>query len=250
MSLEWESSYHDERNKLTDGEQDYSKSYDKYVLTLSGGALALSMTFIHDIVGAGPVRATALVILAWISFTLSVAAALVSIHQSGPLFRSFRDILDRHADHAGDNFSWTRVREDQLKCRRLILMDWLNYGSLVLFLLGVILLLSFTGCNLKGDGAMQDASKPQDATRETSSYGAKPAPASVDVGIPSGIIEGGKPAFAPVDVAPKQPLPSRPSPAAPGTGGKPPLGPVSPQPTPPSGPPPSQPAPSQPKQGE
>lgn len=148
MPFQWEASYRDERNKLIDGEQDYSKSYDKYVLTLSGGALALSVTFIHDIIGDGPVRVPALIVLAWISFTLSVAAALVAIHQSGPLFRDFRDTLDRKAQHAGDKFSWTEVRTEQSKCRRLMLMDWLNYGSLVLFLLGVILLLSFTGCNL------------------------------------------------------------------------------------------------------
>ena len=49
MPNEWEPAYRDERNKLIDGEQDHSKSYDKYVLTLSGGALALSVTFIHDI---------------------------------------------------------------------------------------------------------------------------------------------------------------------------------------------------------
>ena len=148
MPFEWSEAYLHERTMLIDGERECAKSYDKYVLTLSGGALALSMTFVHDIIGDDPVVHPGLIIWAWIAFTFSVAATLVSINQSGPLYRKFRDILDGQAAHAGDKFSWTLVREEQSKCRRLMLMDWLHIGSLALFLLGVILLLWFTGCNL------------------------------------------------------------------------------------------------------
>ena len=209
MTYGWESAYRDERNKLSDGEHDYSKSYDKYLLTLSGGALALSITFIHDIVGEGSVRAPALVVSAWIAFTLSVAAALVSIHQSGPLFRDFRDILDRRAEHAGDKFSWMEVRSEQSNCRRLVLMDWLSYGSLVMFLLGVILLFWFTSCNLTGATTMTDKAQPQSKFIKE---GAKPALAPVDVSpttippVPDG--RAGKPSLAPVDVAPPSPPPA------------------------------------------
>jgi len=213
MPYEWESAYRDERNKLIDGEQGYSKSYDKSLLTLSGGALALSVAFLRDIIGDGQLCATGLIIGAWVSLTLSVAAALVSIHQSGPLFRNFRDILDRKAEHAGDQFSWTEVRTEQSKCRRLVLMDWLNYGSLVLFLLGVILLLSFTTCNLEGAVPMADEAK---AKPNSIVGGAKPAQASVDVSpnTAAPVCDGqkGKPALAPVDVAPPSSAPQEPAP--------------------------------------
>ena len=216
MSSNWETAYQDERNKLIDGEQECSKSYDKYVLTLSGGALALSVTFIHDIIGEGPARASAFIVWAWISLTLSVAATLVSIHQSGPLHRDFWVILDRKAQHAGDEFSWTEVRSEQLKCRRLMLMDALHYASLVLFLFGVILLLLFTRFNLTGVTSMTDKTQPE-ITRVT--HGKKPAEAAVygdPIPIPPDPERGAKPPLAPVDTAPlSQPPPPKPSSPAP-----------------------------------
>lgn len=220
MPYEWESAYRDERNKLIDGEQDYSKSYDKYVLTLSGGALALSVTFLHDIIGDGPIRAPGLVSLAWASFTLALAAALVAIHQSGPLFRDFRDILDRKAQHAGDGFSWTEVRTEQLKCRRLKLIDCLNLGSLALFLVGVILLMWFSACNFRGETSMAEKTP---SLPKVVNEGMKPPLAPVD-GHPTTVdpardTRAGKPPLAPVDVAPPQPPPSEPA-SSQGSGGK------------------------------
>ena len=266
MPCQWEAAYQDERNKLIDGEQDYSKSYDKYVLTLSGGALALSMTFIHDIIGDDAVRVRALIVLAWIAFTLSVAATLFSINQSAPLYRTFRDILDRKAEHAGDKFSWTEVRDEQNKCRRLKLMDWLNYGGLVLFLSGVILLLSFITYNLRGATPVTDETQPQpkDVNEDV-----KPAAAPVDGNPPTGspvpdgkagkpavapvsrtpdptasdkLVELGKPALAPVSATPPKPPTVSPDPD--GKAGKPALAPV--DVAPPTEPAPSEPAPSPP----
>ncbi len=247
MQFEWEAAYRDERNKLIDGEHDYSKSYDKYLLSLSGGALALSITFIHHIIGDGPVQQPALIVLAWISFALSVVAALVGIHQSAPLFRAFRDILDRNAEHAGEKFSWTSVRKEQSTCRRLVLMGWLNWGSLGLFLLGVILLLTFTGCNLKGAASMSDKTEPQS---KAIIEGGKPALAPVNVQRPASPIpdgRAGKPPLAPVDVAPAtsppaQAVPSEPAPSAPVD--------VAPATSPPAEAVPSEPAPSAPAPSE
>ena len=216
MPYEWEPAYRAERDKLIDGEHDYSKSYDKYLLTLGGGALALSITFIHQIIGDGPVRVPAIVVLAWISFSLSVAAAFVSIHQSGPLFRDFRDILDRHAEHAGPDFTWAPVRSEQSKCRRLRWMGPLNVGSLVLFLLGAILLLSFAAFNLTGAKPMTDKGQPKS---KVIIEGRKPALAPVDVerrpASPVGDGKAGKPPLAPVDVAPPSPPPVEPTPSQP-----------------------------------
>jgi len=216
MPYERESLYRDERNKLIDGERDYSKSYDKYLLTLSGGALALSMTFVRDIIGDGPVDVPALIVLAWISFTISIAASLVSIQQSGPLFREFLGILDANAQHAGDKFSWTEVRTQQSKRWRLHLMDWLNYGSIVLFLVGVILLLCFAGGNLAGDISMTDES--QSPETHIASHG-RPALVPVDGNpttvSPANDVGAGKPAPAPVDVAPPSPPSEEPAPSEP-----------------------------------
>jgi len=181
--------------------------------------LALSVTFVHDIIGDGPVRIPAIIVLAWISFTLSIAATLVSIQQSGPLFREFLDILDEKAQYAGDKFSWTEVHIQQSKCRRLVFMDWLNYGSIALFLIGVILLLCFTGYNLKGATTTNDKKQPQ---TKIINGGGKPALVPVDVNLttvsPVPDKKAGKPPLAPVDVAPpsppvEEPAPSKPAPS-------------------------------------
>ena len=233
MAYQWEQAYKDTRNKLIDGEREHSKSYDKYVLTLSGGALALSMTFIHDIIGDDPVRVPALIVLAWIVFTLSVAATLVSVNQSVPLFRDFCDILDSKAEHAGDSFSWAEVREEQSKCRRLRLMDWLHIGSLVLFLLGVILLVLFVTCNLTGATSMSDQTPQQPKNvSESMSPAAAPVGGNPPLVSPGRTEKHGKPTVAQVDVAPLTPPIVSPDPDH--RTGKPPLAPVdvSPKPEP------------------
>ncbi len=212
MAYEWEAAYQDERNKLIDGERDYSKSYDKYVLTLTGGALALSMTFVHDIIGEDPVRVPALIVLAWILFTVSIGLTLTSIQQSGPLFREFCDILDSKAENAGPSFSWAEVREAQEKCARLKHMDRLNNGSLVVFLLGVILLLSFTTYNLRGAPSMPDETQPppKDVNEDV-----KPPAAPVDGKPPidshRNIHAGGKPQRTRTETRPAKPTPAKPA---------------------------------------
>ena len=48
--------YQDQRNRLLDGEQELGRSFDKYLLTLGGGALGLSLTFPDDLVTPGEVQ--------------------------------------------------------------------------------------------------------------------------------------------------------------------------------------------------
>lgn len=55
-----------------------SESYDKAVMTLSGGAFAISMTFIHDIAPSPDPRTLLPLALAWASFGISIASILIS----------------------------------------------------------------------------------------------------------------------------------------------------------------------------
>jgi len=48
--------YQAHRNRLLDSEQKLGESYDQYLLTLSGGAIGLSLAFFHDLAAPGAVR--------------------------------------------------------------------------------------------------------------------------------------------------------------------------------------------------
>jgi len=52
------------------------ESYDKLLVTLSGGALGLSMAFLKDVIKLKDAAATNLLFFAWIAFILSLAAIL------------------------------------------------------------------------------------------------------------------------------------------------------------------------------
>jgi len=66
----------DDRRELIDAHRDNSRSQDRTVLTLSGGALVLSIAFVSDI-STNP-SWEGLLIVAWVSFALSVAALLLA----------------------------------------------------------------------------------------------------------------------------------------------------------------------------
>ncbi len=53
-----------------------NESYDKLLVTLSGGALGISIAFLKDIVKLENVNNPRLLFLAWLAFILSLAAVL------------------------------------------------------------------------------------------------------------------------------------------------------------------------------
>jgi hypothetical protein len=76
-SEDWKT-YKEERTFLNNAILDQSKSFDKYVLTLSGGAFGISLIFIKDIVKTPQPIALSLLIAAWVLFGVSITFTLVS----------------------------------------------------------------------------------------------------------------------------------------------------------------------------
>lgn len=54
-------------------------NYDKLIITLSGGALALSLTFLKDIIKETPIRSPNYLILSWGLFIISLTCVLGSL---------------------------------------------------------------------------------------------------------------------------------------------------------------------------
>ena len=155
--------YLDERRLLVDGEVQVAARFDKSILSLSGGALLLSMTFIKDIVHGSP-KATWLLIVAWVLLGTAIGAMLVSLLTSQKAYRKQRDILDEQLDKADKEGVYNRWA-----CAT----KWLNRASITLFLVGVVFLGYFTVMNMQGSLGEENGQEKRSSSTQTSETSAK-----------------------------------------------------------------------------
>lgn len=133
----------DERKILVEGLSDAAKSFDQAMLTLSGGALGLSITFIQQI--APQPRNTELLRDAWISLGMALFITLSSFLVSQFAFMRQMDISERthlkKQPRSGIFASWI----DNVWS---VLTVALNISSIVSFAIGVYFLARFSFVNL------------------------------------------------------------------------------------------------------
>ena len=125
------------RDWLIKADHRASEAYDKAVMTLSGGALAISITFIHDIAPSPDKGTVYLLGIAWGSFGLSIAVILVSKLTSQWALRKAMRQIDQgtiHQQRPGAAFS--------------VLTAILNVLAGLTFLVGVAALSWFAIANM------------------------------------------------------------------------------------------------------
>lgn len=83
------------RQSLIDAEKQGQDSFDKTVLSLSGGALGISFVFIKDVIGPDPIIQPELLLAAWILWSLSTLAILVSFYTSNRALRKAIEQCDK-----------------------------------------------------------------------------------------------------------------------------------------------------------
>ena len=144
------STYLDERRMLVQAEWDSAKSFDKTIVTLSAGALALSLTFVREI--APQPGYVALLFLAWGAFGISLLLILLSFLFGQYDMRRQREIVDEMYES----------QEDSSEARNgwCLATGVLNTVSLLAFLTGVVFLAVFAACNLK-EPSHEDPSQRQ-----------------------------------------------------------------------------------------
>lgn len=134
---ETESTMREYRTFLVKASQKESEAYDKAVMTLSGGALGISLTFIHSIVPTPRSDTVYLLAIGWGFLATSVVAILISkLTSQWALRKAIRQVDERtiHQERPGAAFSaWT---------------VFLNVAAGTAFLLGVVFLAWFTIVNL------------------------------------------------------------------------------------------------------
>jgi len=119
-----------ERKRLTDLHEKATDAFDRAIMTLSGGALAVSLTFIHD-VARHPTHKWTLA-TAWSCFAASLLLILSSFLTSERAIVRMVKQLD----------------EETEEIPRGRLTDVLNWGAALAFVVGVIFLVLFALLNI------------------------------------------------------------------------------------------------------
>lgn len=140
------------RNLLTELEQKAYEDYDKALLAVSSGALAISIAFVKNIVGHDSCRYSCLLISAWISWTLTILVVLGSFLMSQ---KALRTAIKEH--DTGEERTELGGIADKIT-------GHLNVSAGVLFLIGVVLMVIFVSLNL-GDCNVEATSKTGAATK-------------------------------------------------------------------------------------
>jgi len=134
--------YLEERKSLIEQKIEGATSFDKSILTLSSGALGLSLLFIEKIAPEIKPGTTCLLVLAWVFFGLSILSTLISFLTSQSACDKQVEILEAlFCEDAGD----------KSKCgqnKYAYVTQLLNYGSIAIFIIGVIFLIVFSSINV------------------------------------------------------------------------------------------------------
>ena len=132
----------EERESYNRMDIESSGRLDRWLLTLSGGALAVSLTFVRDI-APHPVRCTVWVlVIGWFLLVLSIVMALSSHLTSLKAIRSERDRLD---DVLGKKKA---LDPDTQESKAGKWTGHLNVLSTVALAVGIVLICIFAALNL------------------------------------------------------------------------------------------------------
>lgn len=127
------------RAQLVEIENRSQTTFDRTVLTLSGGALGVSFTFVEQFVGSGPAVQSGFLLAAWIAWTSSLAIILLSHYFSTLAIRATIEQVDAGTIYDERPGRWYDTA-----------VKWANLLGAFLFILGVIFVVVFSMSNLGG----------------------------------------------------------------------------------------------------
>ncbi len=134
--------YLEERKALVQAEKEGSQQFDKAILTLAAGALAISITFINQITPHPKPETICILAWGWIAFGMSLIFTLVSFFTSQKACRRQRTILQY------DFFDKKESELNEQKNNWAIGTKIFNFLSILAFVIGVIFLGSFSISNI------------------------------------------------------------------------------------------------------
>lgn len=136
--------YLEERKLLIHAEYQESRLFDKAILTLTAGAFGLSLTFIKQIVPTIRSGSVWMLVCAWAGFCISLLSTLISFLTSQAACSKQREILE--AEYFNNRGS--QSKKANLENKLAIWTKWLNKISILAFIIGTVLLATFSIVNL------------------------------------------------------------------------------------------------------
>ncbi len=132
--------YLSETESLVDAEKASAQQFDKAILTLAAGALAISLTFINQIAPNPKSWTLYILFSAWLTFCFSILSTLISLLTSQLACSRQREILE-------NEFFETKQQQDAQNnpAKSTQILNWI---SIVSFIIGVLLLAIFSISNL------------------------------------------------------------------------------------------------------
>ena len=152
------------RNNLIQAEQKSQDDYDKSIISLSGGALGISLVFYKEVIGSNTPLHHELLIWSWGIWAASIAAVVVSYFLSRLSLRKAIEQTDKN-DFSGGVGGWA-ARWTSLA----------NALSGVLFVIGIGLFITFLSYNIEGKAM----SNQNDKGKAKKGYTPPPPPPSKD----------------------------------------------------------------------
>lgn len=126
------------RDTLVQGRDDAQGSFDKAIMSLSGGALGIALGFVRT---SGPPQLAAALWLAWACFIGSLLSTLLSFVTSGKSY-------DKALAQLSDNLDPDRIYGEAVGGKASMQTQRLNLWALALFMAGLGLMALFVGTNL------------------------------------------------------------------------------------------------------
>lgn len=125
------------RSKQEDLAYEAEKSFDRYILSLASGALALSLTAVSTLYSFSKVLEPRLLFLSWKCFALTIVCTLFSLKTSSLSHRKVIKQFD------ANSYLGVRFGEPWILFTKI-----LNFLSLLLFISGLLTIFSFMKINL------------------------------------------------------------------------------------------------------
>ena len=152
------------RNNLIQAEQKSQDDYDKSIISLSGGALGISLVFYKEVIGNNAPIHHELLIWSWTAWAASIAAVVVSYFLSRLSLRKAIEQTDNN-DFSGGVGGWGA--------------KWTSLANALsgtLFVIGIGLFITFSSYNIEGKAM----SNQNDKGKVEKGYTPPPPPPSKD----------------------------------------------------------------------
>jgi len=140
----------DYRKHLWDALRAGQEQYDKYLLTLSSGGLAISLMMIKEVFGKTTLAIPEVLIGSWVLFCLCIIGTMMSFLTSQKCLRRHLEKYER---------SLVTGNNEELKTLDPLerLTNFLNYASCTFLVLAIIATIAFASINLKRGNLMNNS---------------------------------------------------------------------------------------------